>query len=269
MSRAPQSSSTRAKRRGSKSGPPARRPQSKPTSGGVRVAKSQSRYVCQACGGAFLRWEGQCRSCSSWNTLVETVIREPARSARREASASGPGSAVVAEPLAEVADARFARLPTGIVELDRVLGGGLVPGSIVLIAGEPGIGKSTLVLQAAAAITSRLALDDGHVLYATGEESAAQVRLRAARLGLLEGKAGQAIRLAAASEVADVTELARGSRPAVVIVDSIQTATVEELDGPAGSVGQVRESAVRYMELAKGDGLAVILVGHVTKDGTI
>lgn len=233
------------------------------------MAKSQSRFVCQACGNAFLRWEGQCRSCSAWNTLVETVVREPARSPRRDSSGAGRGSEAVAEPLAQVADARLARLQTGIAELDRVLGGGLVPGSLILLAGEPGIGKSTLVLQAAAAIASRLALDGGHVLYATGEESAAQVRLRAARLGLLDGAAGQAIRLAAASQVADVTELARSSGPAVVIVDSIQTATVEELDGPAGSVGQVRESAVRYMDLAKGDGLAVILVGHVTKDGTI
>jgi DNA repair protein RadA/Sms len=153
----------------------------------------------------------------------------------------------------------------GIGELDRVLGGGIVPGSLVLVGGEPGIGKSTLLLQAAAGI----ALGGGTVLYATGEESAAQVRLRAGRLGLLAGAAGTAVRVVADSDVGRIVEAARAARPSLVVVDSIQTATVDDLEGPAGSVGQVRESALRLMEMAKGEGIAVVLVGHVTKEGSI
>jgi len=224
------------------------------------VARPQSRYVCQACGEAFLRWEGQCRACNAWNSLVETVVREiPAARAR----ATGPALEPV--PLASLADEVVPRLPVGLGELDRVLGGGLVPGSLVLVGGEPGIGKSTLLLQAAAG----LAAGGRTVLYATGEESGGQVRLRAERLGLLAGPAAAAIRILAEHDVERIVAAARVLRPAAVIVDSIQTATLDELDGPAGSVGQVREAALRFMELAKGEGIAVILVGHVTKDGSI
>jgi DNA repair protein RadA/Sms len=225
------------------------------------VTKTQSRYVCQACGDSFLRWEGQCRSCSAWNTLVETLVREPGPVAHHRVAppaGSGPVS------LADLSVADVARIPVGMGELDRVLGGGLVPGSLVLVGGEPGIGKSTLLLQAAAGLSIR-----GKVLYATGEESAAQVRLRAVRLGLLDGVAGSAVTVYAESSVEQVLEAARAARPLALIVDSIQTATVDELQGPAGSVGQVREAALRYMELAKGDGIAVLLVGHVTKEGSL
>ncbi len=161
------------------------------------------------------------------------------------------------------------RLPVGIGEVDRVLGGGLVPGSLVLVGGEPGIGKSTLVLQVAAGVAASVADSGGWVMYATGEESGAQVRLRAARLGLLHASAGRAVRVVAASDVEQIALLAVQERPALVIVDSIQTMTAGGLDGPAGSVGQVRESALRLMELAKTDGIAVILIGHVTKDGSL
>jgi DNA repair protein RadA/Sms len=225
------------------------------------VTRTQSRYVCQACGDSFLRWEGQCRSCSAWNTLVETLVRESAPSAHRRV-APAPGAGPV--PLSDLSEADVARIPVGIGELDRVLGGGLVPGSIVLVGGEPGIGKSTLLLQAAAGLSAA-----GPILYATGEESTAQVRLRAVRLGLLGGAAGAAVHVFAESSVARIVETARAGRPVALVVDSIQTATVDELEGPAGSVGQVRESALRYMELAKGDGIAVLLVGHVTKEGSL
>src|SRR5690242_2481029 len=171
---------------------------------------------------------------------------------------------MAAVPLSAPSERPSERLGTGIGELDRVLGGGIVPGSLLLIGGEPGVGKSTLLLQVAGGVAGA-----GGVLYATGEESAGQVRLRAARLGLGSGPAADAVHVLASSEVGAIVETARASRPALVVVDSIQTMTVEELDGPAGSVGQVRESALRLMDLAKGDGIAVILVGHVTKDGTI
>lgn len=232
------------------------------------MARAESRFVCQTCGASYLRWEGQCRSCESWNTLVETVVRVPSRAdeARASARIARPGADPV--PLAHSGEALVLRIPTGIAELDRVLGGGLVPGSLVLVGGEPGVGKSTLLLQVAAGVVTG-ATEPARILYATGEESAAQIRLRAARLGLASGPAAEAIDIFAGSEIGRISELARASRPALVVVDSIQTMTVDELDGPAGSVGQVRESALRLMDLAKGEGIAVILVGHVTKDGSI
>ena len=228
------------------------------------MARAQSRFVCQACGADFPRWEGQCRSCAAWNTLVETVVTARQRATRpgsRTATARGPEAVALSAP----ADGPTERVRTGLAELDRVLGGGIVPGSLLLIGGEPGVGKSTLLLQVAGGVAAA-----GHgVLYATGEESPGQVRLRAARLGLASGSAADAVMVLATSEVGAIVEAARARRPALVVVDSIQTMTVDELDGPAGSVGQVRESALRLMELAKGEGIAVMLVGHVTKDGSI
>ncbi|MEJ7748763.1 MAG: DNA repair protein RadA [Candidatus Limnocylindrales bacterium] len=224
------------------------------------MARSTSRFVCQTCGDASLRWEGQCRSCGAWNSLVETVVRETARPGRagRITSRSERDPVV----LSAIGQTGVARWRTGLAELDRVLGGGIVPGSLVLLGGEPGIGKSTLLLQVAAGI-------ERSVLYATGEESAPQVRMRAARLGLLDGPAGTAVSILPEHDIGRIVEAARAARPAMLVVDSIQTATVDELDGPAGSVGQVREATVRLMELAKGEGIAVVLVGHVTKDGSI
>jgi DNA repair protein RadA/Sms len=231
------------------------------------VARPTSRFVCQSCGESFLRWEGQCRACDGWNTLVETVVREPSRSERVIARGAAAGASVP-EGLAAIAEADLPRRSLGIAELDRVLGGGLVPGSLVLVGGEPGIGKSTLLLQAAAGLT-RASGGGARVLYATGEESPGQVRLRAARLGLLTGSSSDGVRVLAEHDIGRIVDVARAERPGLVVVDSIQTATVEDLDGAAGSVGQVREATLRLMDLAKGDGIAVILVGHVTKDGSI
>ncbi len=244
------------------------------------MARAQSRYVCQQCGEAFLRWEGQCRNCGGWNSLVETLVREPAKGIRTAARVGAARAGDEPEALARVADVDLPRLTVGLPELDRVLGGGLVPGSVVLVGGEPGIGKSTLLLQAAAGVAAA-----GTVLYASGEELAAQVRLRATRLGLTDGPAGHAVRVVAESSIDRIVDLALAERPSLLIVDSIQTATVDELDGPAGSVGQVRESALRLMELAKANGsangstggaaghgsnaIAVVIVGHVTKDGSL
>ena len=232
------------------------------------MARPQSRYVCQACGDAVLRWEGQCRACGAWNSLVETVVREPSRVSRSTGLRAVAGAATAARALGEIGVADVPRLTVGIGELDRVLGGGLVPGSLVLLGGEPGIGKSTLLLQAAAGLIRG---DDPtiRVLYATGEESASQVRLRAGRLGLLDGLASTRVVILAEHEVSVVVETARATGPVVLIVDSVQTATTDDLDGPAGSVGQVREATARLMDYAKREGVAVILAGHVTKDGSI
>jgi DNA repair protein RadA/Sms len=229
--------------------------------------RAQTRFVCQSCGESFLRWEGQCRACSAWNSLVETQVRsEPRPQSRLVVGGGGPMP--TATRLIDVGEPDRPRIPAGIGELDRVLGGGLVAGSVVLLGGEPGIGKSTLLLQAAAGIAALVGPD--RVLYATGEESTAQVRLRAERLGLLGGVGG-AIQVVAESSIDRIADLASSQSPgpALLVIDSVQTATIDDLDGPAGSVGQVRGAALRLMELAKPAGIAVVLVGHVTKDGSI
>jgi DNA repair protein RadA/Sms len=234
------------------------------------MARPESRFVCGTCGDSFVRWEGQCRSCGTWNSLVETVVRPVSKAAARAQRAGSLGGAPeAAQPLSAIGETRLPRLPTGIGELDRVLGGGLVPGSVVLLGGEPGIGKSTLLLQTLARLVVDGPASVAGVLYATGEESVGQVHLRAARLGLLDGPAGERVKVIAEHEIGRVVEIARAERSAVLIVDSVQTATVDDLEGAAGSVGQVRESTLRLMTFAKGEGAAVILAGHVTKDGTI
>jgi DNA repair protein RadA/Sms len=200
--------------------------------------------------------------------LVETLVHPPARSAPRRSS--GDPVAATPRPLGEVASRPLERLPVGIAEVDRVLGGGLVPGALVLLGGEPGMGKSTLVMEVAAGV----ARADGipgplPVLYATGEESAEQLHLRAARLGLLEGRPGIGIQVVAETSLESVLSAAEATNPRLVIVDSVQTLTVEGLDGPAGSVGQVREAAARLAAWAHEHGTPAVLVGHVTKDGSL
>lgn len=231
------------------------------------MARLETRYVCGTCGATSLRWEGQCRSCGGWNTLVETPVERVRSSTRSSRSAALPAPPLT--PLSDVSEDEGERIALGIREVDRVLGGGIVPGSLVLLGGEPGIGKSTLVLALCGALANATAAADGRVLYASGEESAAQLRLRAARLGLSGGHVAQSIDVLAETSVERIIAAAEQSAPALLVVDSIQTLTAPDLEGPAGSVGQVRESAARLQGYAKEHGVPVILVGHVTKDGTL
>jgi len=222
------------------------------------MAKPKRRYVCQECGAVSHRWQGQCGDCSEWNTLVEEAA-ETTFSARHHLSVGG--REIAFEPL-DLAEAPIQRQGTGISEFDRALGGGLVPGSAILLGGEPGIGKSTLLLQAAAAIAER----GGESLYVSGEEATGQVRMRASRLGV----SGAPIRLAAATSVRDIlTTLLKGPPPALLVVDSIQTMHSDAIEGAPGTVSQVRASAFELIRYAKENGVALVMVGHVTKDGTI
>ena len=203
------------------------------------VPATRSVYVCQQCGASAPRWSGQCASCEAWNTLVETVVNRAASGragARARERAASVGSAAIS-PIGGVSSAEASRLPTGIGEVDRVLGGGLVPGSIVLFGGDPGIGKSTLLLQ----LAGRLAAAGHSTLYLTGEESASQVRGRAERVGAVVDGVG----LVASTDLATAVGAIEASAPALAVVDSVQTFASAELGGPAGSVGQVREVATR------------------------
>ncbi|MEO6388542.1 MAG: DNA repair protein RadA [Croceibacterium sp.] len=222
------------------------------------MAKPKKRYVCTECGSVTTRWQGQCADCSQWNTLVEDAP-ETAFSARHDLS--GGGRRVAFEPL-DAPSAPLVRRSTGLAEFDRALGGGIVPGSAILMGGEPGIGKSTLLLQAAA----QVARTGAAAVYISGEEATGQVRLRAARLGLADAP----LKLAAATSVRDIlTTLAAGAPPALLVIDSIQTMHSDTIEGAPGTVSQVRASAFELIRYAKENGVALVLVGHVTKDGTI
>src|SRR5829696_7669037 len=213
-------------------------------------------HVCSQCGQTEARWHGQCPGCGEWNTLVEE--RAPARGTAAGRPQRAPARPV---PLREVRAERTPRLPTGIGELDRVLGGGLVPGSLVLLGGSPGIGKSTLTNMA----LGHLAAAGHQTLYVSGEESTAQVRLRAQRLG----EAALAVPALAETSLGAVVATLEAERPDACVIDSIQTMHAEGLTGAPGSVGQVREAAGSIMEVAKRLDIAVVLVGHVTKDGAV
>ncbi|HVM25033.1 MAG TPA: DNA repair protein RadA [Candidatus Limnocylindrales bacterium] len=217
-------------------------------------------YLCQQCGAGSPKWAGQCSSCGAWNSLVETVAA-PRSAARSPSAARAMAGVAAVTPIGEVSSAEASRLTSGVGEVDRVLGGGFVPGSIILFGGDPGIGKSTLLLQLAA----RLAGNGGPILYVTGEESAAQVRGRAERIGsVVDG-----LQLAATTDLETALAAIENLSPAMAVVDSVQTLTSGELSGPAGSVGQVREVASRLAEVAKAGRTCVALVGHVTKEGTV
>jgi len=222
------------------------------------MARAQARYVCQECGSASAKWSGRCEDCGGWNTIVEEAAAAPVG-----AQARSRGSARIIE-LGDLGarGAARAHLATGNREFDRVVGGGLVEGSALLVGGDPGIGKSTLLLQVAAAIASQ----GRRAVYISGEEAADQVRLRADRLGL----AGAPVELGAATSTADIVRtLERGRPPDFVVIDSIQTMWDDRIDSAPGSVAQVRASAQSLIRFAKERGSCVVLVGHVTKDGQI
>jgi DNA repair protein RadA/Sms len=215
-------------------------------------------YSCRACGGESPKWLGKCPHCGEWNTLEETLAETPQRN-RFQALAAGSAPPAVAT-LADIEAAEVERTSTGQEELDRVLGGGLVAGGVVLIGGDPGIGKSTLLLQALDAMSAQMP-----VLYVTGEESGAQVALRARRLGL----SGAKVRVLAEIHLEKILAAIEAERPALAVIDSIQTLYSSELTSAPGSVAQVRECAAQLTRVAKRGGTGIVLVGHVTKEGAL
>ncbi len=221
------------------------------------MAKGRAKaiYVCQQCGAQSLKWVGRCPDCGEWNSMVETV----------ESRDTSPPSSVrprgKPQRLADVPSEGFQRIPVPMPEFSRVLGGGIVPGSVVLIAGDPGIGKSTLLLQVAASVSGSV----GKVLYVSGEESAPQIKNRSQRLGV----SAEQVYLLTETDVDLIVDHIHELQPELVVVDSIQTISAPELSSAAGNISQVRESAARLTEVAKGEGVPVFLVGHVTKEGSI
>ena len=229
------------------------------------MGKAKTEFICSNCGAKYMRWQGQCRECGEWNTIEEVQIASAAPSPGRAAAQRGmtgfagtAGSGV--RKLGEVSAVRAERLYSGYKEFDRVLGGGIVPGSVVLIGGNPGAGKSTLLLQTVCRLSERLP-----VLYVTGEESLEQVALRAARLQLPTAQ----VNIAAETSIDAICQLAAAVKPTVLVVDSIQVMHVEGIDTAPGAVTQVRESAAALTQFAKRSGIAVFLVGHVTKEGSL
>jgi DNA repair protein RadA/Sms len=218
------------------------------------AARSQT-FICQNCGSATARWAGKCESCGEWNSIFEEIAEGPRRSPRK-------GRAFAVEQLKDSDSHQAPRLPSGIAEFDRVTGGGLVRGSVLLLGGDPGIGKSTLLLEVAAAF----ARNRHRAVYISGEEAVAQVRLRAERLGLADA----AVDVAAETSVEDiVATMSQGAPPRLMVIDSIQTMWTQTVEASPGTVTQVRGSASELIRFAKRAGTAVILVGHVTKDGQI
>ena len=221
------------------------------------MAKEKTIFVCNDCGGTSAKWLGKCPHCGAWNSLDETVA-EAAGPAKNRFQSLAKGQPVAT--LSEIDAAEVARTPTGQEELDRVLGGGIVEGAVVLIGGDPGIGKSTLLLQALDALSGQM-----KVLYVTGEESAAQVALRARRLGL----SGQKVRVLAEIHLEKIVATLENEAPAFCVIDSIQTVYSDQLSSAPGSVAQVRDCAAQLTRLAKTSGVAMVFVGHVTKEGAL
>ena len=221
------------------------------------MAKSKSIYTCTECGGQSVKWMGQCPHCTAWDTLVETVAETAPTTGNRFSAISGSGKV---QRLSEIEAHEESRLATGVAEFDRVLGGGLVQGGVVLIGGDPGIGKSTLLLQALCAMGDR-----HKVLYISGEESAQQIALRAKRLGL----EASALPFIGEINLEKILAQLKTEKPAVVVIDSIQTVYSDQLTSAPGSVAQVRECAARLTQIAKTNGITTVFVGHVTKEGAL
>jgi len=222
------------------------------------MAKDKTIYTCTDCGGTTPKWLGKCPHCNAWNTLVESVA-EPSAPAKNRFASLAKTAEITRLGSIEATD--MARTPTGLEELDRVLGGGVVEGGVVLIGGDPGIGKSTLLLQALDAL-QRVG---SNTLYVTGEESGAQVALRAQRLGLLNSQ----VNVLAEIQLEKILATLDSTRPAIAVIDSIQTVYSEQLTSAPGSVAQVRECAAHLTRMAKASGVCVVLVGHVTKEGAL
>ena len=225
------------------------------------MPKAHTKYTCQQCGHESAKWLGRCPDCGEWNSLVETVVPATKPASARNGTAARIGR-VEAVPLPQVRAEGFARVSTGSPEMDRVLGGGIVPGSLVLLGGEPGIGKSSLMAQVAGDIALQTSRE---VLYVTAEESPQQVKLRAERLGI----STERLLLLPETDSEALVETAERIKPALVVVDSIQTVASPQITSAPGSISQVRDATLRLMQLAKNQAIAVFLIGHVTKEGTV
>lgn len=224
------------------------------------MAKARSNFVCQNCGASYPKWTGKCENCGEWNTLVEQIVETKGASA--VARSHSRGKILKPQSMRSIAaEDSVKRLPTGIADLDAVLGGGILPAGVMLLAGQPGIGKSTLLMQVAAHVAEQYA-----VLYVSGEESASQVKLRATRLG---ATSGDDLQFVASTSADDIAATIRSGRYKLVIIDSIQTLSLEEIASAPGTVSQITNSSNVIIRAAKASGAAVILVGHVTKEGSI
>lgn len=229
------------------------------------MAKTKTRYECTSCAASFAKWQGRCSNCGAWDSLVERAVLDsgPSRQPSHRVGGGGePAGALLLSEIVAGGAGETPRVSSGIGELDNILGGGLVPGSLLLLGGDPGIGKSTLMLQLAGC----LADGGSRVLYLSGEESAGQIGMRARRLGI---DGGGGVKLVTETCFETVERELEREKPEVLIVDSIQTVYVSSLDSIPGSVSQVRETAAGFLRLAKSNGITVILVGHVTKEGSI
>lgn len=224
------------------------------------MAKARSNFVCQNCGASYPKWTGKCENCGEWNTLVEQIVE--AKGASAVARSHSRGKILKPQSMRSIAaEDSVRRLPTGIADLDAVLGGGILPAGVMLLAGQPGIGKSTLLMQVAAHVSEQYA-----VLYVSGEESASQVKLRATRLG---ATSGDDLQFVASTSADDIAATIRSGQYKLVIIDSIQTLSLEEIASAPGTVSQITNSSNVIIRAAKASGAAVILVGHVTKEGSI
>ena len=224
------------------------------------MAKARSNFVCQNCGASYPKWTGKCENCGEWNTLVEQIVETKGASA--VARSHSRGKILKPQSMRSIAaEDSVKRLPTGIADLDAVLGGGILPAGVMLLAGQPGIGKSTLLMQVAAHVSEQYA-----VLYVSGEESASQVKLRATRLG---ATSGDDLQFVASTSADDIAATIRSGQYKLVIIDSIQTLSLEEIASAPGTVSQITNSSNVIIRAAKASGAAVIVVGHVTKEGSI